>query len=293
MAFWEIFNPFSSGSPLSALENLLSKPNETWDQFKNGQTNVVNKEIADQNLQFQRENLDYEKALQKEIFQREDTAYQRTAADMRAAGLNPLAMQGTNGAGEVIPTDPLQNQYQHQDTGNLQALSQIFNTINQMSVTRNNASLQQAQSNLINQQAENQRIKNLFEHDLLSKSLESSELSNIGKRFENERSNVAWLNDVNNLHFNQNYGITENMPDILKLSAIMSGNKIYNQNFTKFNRDWNDNSFGRTFNDHETPTTENYLSSQQLKGAVLENQIINTLLSLIPMGIGSLFGGKK
>lgn len=56
------------------------------------------------NVQFQREKLAYDKQLQQQIFQREDTAYQRTADDMRAAGLNPLSMNGTNGAGEAIQT---------------------------------------------------------------------------------------------------------------------------------------------------------------------------------------------
>lgn len=45
---------------------------------------------------------DYMKALQEKIFQREDTAYQRTAEDMRKAGLNPLSMQGTNNAGSAV-----------------------------------------------------------------------------------------------------------------------------------------------------------------------------------------------
>lgn len=75
-------------------------------------TNAVNKAIADQNLQFQREQQNYEENLQKEIFNREDTAYQRTVADMNASGLNPLSMGGTNGSGAVVSRTPLQNQYQ-------------------------------------------------------------------------------------------------------------------------------------------------------------------------------------
>lgn len=299
MAFWNslgnlfngLFNPFASGSPISAVSNLLNNPEESWDEFKNGKTNEVNQNIANQNLGFQRENLDYQKALQKEIFAREDTAYSRTAQDMRSAGLNPIAMNGTNGAGEVIQTDPLHNDYQHQDSGSLNALSQIFNTINQMSVTRNNASLNQAQSNLINAQAENQRIKNLYESDMLSSALESSSLSNIGKRFENERSNLAWLNDKENYDFNTKYGLTENMPDIVKLSALMSGQNVVTREFPDFKRDWN--NFGKTFTQYTNSGSENYLSNQQLRGAILENQLLNGMLSLIPHGIASLFGGKK
>lgn len=78
------------------------------------ETNATNKEIAEQNLDFQRDNLEYQKELQQQIFEREDTAYQRTKNDMLAAGLNPLTMQGTNGAGEAIATQPLNNSFQAQ-----------------------------------------------------------------------------------------------------------------------------------------------------------------------------------
>lgn len=76
--------------------------------------NETNKAIADQNLGFQRENLEYQKALQQQIFDREDTSYQRTAQDMAAAGLNPLTMNGTNSSGDVVSTTPLNNEYQAQ-----------------------------------------------------------------------------------------------------------------------------------------------------------------------------------
>lgn len=85
------------------------------------ETNETNKGIAEQNLGFQRENLEYQKALQQEIFNREDTAYQRTKADMLAAGLNPLSMQSTNGAGEAIATSPLNNNFQAQQSAPMQA----------------------------------------------------------------------------------------------------------------------------------------------------------------------------
>lgn len=82
---------------------------------------VKNKETADDNLDFQKDvfaqnqknwetNFDYQKALQERIFDREDTSYQRTVNDMRQAGLNPLAMNGTNGSGEAIATSPLQQE---------------------------------------------------------------------------------------------------------------------------------------------------------------------------------------
>lgn len=78
------------------------------------QTNQTNKDIATENIAYQRELQEYQKALQEKIFEREDTAYQRTKADMLAAGLNPLTMQGTNGSGEAIAMSPLNNSFQSQ-----------------------------------------------------------------------------------------------------------------------------------------------------------------------------------
>lgn len=46
-----------------------------------------------------REQFDYNKQLNNEIMQREDTAYQRAVADAQAAGLSPLVTAGTGGAG--------------------------------------------------------------------------------------------------------------------------------------------------------------------------------------------------
>lgn len=151
----------SKGSPGSALYGdygMLSNPSGAWDQFKNGQTNEVNAQIAEENLKyqkewneqqmnFQRENRDYQRALQQQIFAREDSAYQRTVNDMRAAGISPLAMNGTNGAGEAIQTSPIgeglsapQRNYQHQDMGALQALSGVLQSI--QSFRQSNAEIQ-------------------------------------------------------------------------------------------------------------------------------------------------------
>lgn len=85
------------------------------------ETNATNKEIAEQNLGFQRDLFEYNKALQQQQWEREDTSYQRTKADMLSAGLNPLSMQGTNGAGEVVSQTAPQNNFQAQTGAPMQA----------------------------------------------------------------------------------------------------------------------------------------------------------------------------
>ena len=74
---------------------------------------AVNGAIAQQNLQFQKENLEYQKLLQSKIFEREDNAIQRRVADLEKAGLSPTLATGQGaGAGQAISTQAPQNQFQ-------------------------------------------------------------------------------------------------------------------------------------------------------------------------------------
>lgn len=59
------------------------------------------------NFGLQREQFDYQKALQERIFAREDTALQRRMADAAAAGLNPYSVINSGGAnaGSVVKTE--------------------------------------------------------------------------------------------------------------------------------------------------------------------------------------------
>lgn len=56
------------------------------------------------NYDFSKDVFDYNKALQQEIFNREDTAYERKRRDLERAGLNPNLAAGGSGAaaGQVV-----------------------------------------------------------------------------------------------------------------------------------------------------------------------------------------------
>ena len=65
---------------------------------------VLNDNIAKENLDFQKDVYNYQKQLQREIFQREDNAIRRRAADIAAAGGNPAtAWEQNTGAGAGSP----------------------------------------------------------------------------------------------------------------------------------------------------------------------------------------------
>lgn len=128
--------------------------------------NAINREYAEKNYQLQAKELEYQHALQQQMFDREDTAYQRTVADMRKAGMSPLAMSGTNNAGEAISTTAPQYNYEHRaDTTTPQILGslipQAISSVSNIASLRNQA----AQNSLIEEQARKLRIENDYQED--------------------------------------------------------------------------------------------------------------------------------
>ena len=77
-----------------------------------------------ENLQMQKEQMEYIKKLNEEIMKREDSAYQRQVNDLRKAGLSPL-MSDNGGAGAGGTITPYQAP---QDTTDYNALGTNFNT---------------------------------------------------------------------------------------------------------------------------------------------------------------------
>lgn len=152
------------------------------------ETNETNREIAEQNLQFQRENLDYQKELQQQIFEREDTAYQRTKQDMINAGLNPLSMQSTNGSGEAIATTPLNNNFQAQMPAPMQKENTLDSPLQHiMNIVGASTSIAGAVSDisqlglkrdLLQQQIDSQHIDNLIKAKSHGINLETGEVTN-------------------------------------------------------------------------------------------------------------------
>lgn len=144
-------------------------------------TNYTNKKIADQNLAFERENLEYQKELQNKIFDREDTAYQRTVNDMRSAGINPLTMKGTNGAGQAIQTTAPQNKH----VADPVSFNNAMNTISSLSSVITDNEQKKAQTNLINAQKDEQEVNNKF-----VKAQRLLEISKMIAEIENSRSDT-------------------------------------------------------------------------------------------------------
>lgn len=206
--------------------------------------NTSNEAIASQNLGFQRENLDYLKALQQKIFDREDSSYSRTVADMRAAGLNPLTMSGTNQAGSVVPTNALNNNYQAAAFTGYQP--QDYGFIAQIGQNYLNFAEQK-------ERIKSQQIENNYKSDIAEDRVISFKADALSKVYNS-------LNEKEVRLFNQRYGINKGMtPDERKAAIVLSlmGVKLNNT----YDSAGNDTS-GKPYNEMEYSSPRNITSKE-------------------------------
>ena len=234
-----------------------------WDRYKNGQTNTynermntatnqANKDIAEQNLQFQRENLDYQKALQERIFQREDSAYARTVSDMRQAGISPLVMQGTNGAGEAIATQPLHNEMQYQKNYRQNSGSPIEALNFALSLASGIESLKQ------------QRLNNKFMSDTLNDRVSAYNIENSLKQADLVYKNYENADKGRKVDYNHFFGINDSMTPDERRAAIV--NKMFN--FNDYS-EYDNKFFGDKYTNHQKSYGKVY-SGLQAGGSILD-----------------------
>lgn len=228
-----------------------------WDKVLNGQTNETNERIAretnasneriaQENLKYQRELQEYNKALQEKIFQREDSAYTRTASDMRSAGLNPLSMNGTNGAGEAIALSPLNNGYEekpwnYQSMSPLDALSTVLGYSSALESIKGQRLSNEAQS-----------LANSYNQQTLSDRVNAQTYETMMKQTESLLRSYDEANAYQKRIYNSMFGIVDGMSESERQSAIintvigddnelkealeLSGNKYTNQKNKRYSK---------------------------------------------------------
>lgn len=236
------------------------KDRESEEQ-RNKLTNDTNYQIAQENLAFQRENLDYQKALQQELFQREDTQIQRQVSDARAAGISPLAVGLTGGsAGSAVQTSPLVDTFQASEGHPVANRSQqAMDMLNGLGTIVNLAS----QVATVGQQVEGIKLDN--ESKRLSNSFNSMTFNSRVSRDEVETILARYnaLGEREKRYYNSYFGITEGMPQNeryahilsrhfgIPLNSFDSSGKNFRSSFEDYNRPFS------SITNYSTPVTRN------------------------------------
>lgn len=124
------------GSLVSSGANVLS----AYSTYKGVQDNIKTNDL---NYQLQKDNLNYQKDLQKIMFAREDNAVQRRVADLKNAGLSP-----TLAAGSAASSGPVISTVAPQKVSNLQgylALAQVGTMLAQQQKAQTEADIARQQ----------------------------------------------------------------------------------------------------------------------------------------------------
>lgn len=94
--------------------------------------NTVDRAVANQNLSYQKESRDINLSLQREQWQREDTAMQRAVQDAQNAGINPLWIYGSSApSSSPVNIPPLEDKYSQASGSVVSALATAFGLANQ------------------------------------------------------------------------------------------------------------------------------------------------------------------
>lgn len=169
-----------------------------------------------ENMNFQREAFEYQKQLNQLQMNREDTAVQRYAADLQAAGMNPLLAAGSQAdTGSYTSYNPSTVE------GNVQnPLGEIANAAN--GIMQNVLSWSQEVKNIQQTQLQNELIQEeILNQDYKRKNLDSQTFLNnlLAAKTDEEKRKIIYdtlnsyqeyLQRVNDYQINRRYGLRTN-----------------------------------------------------------------------------------
>lgn len=198
------------------------KSNATKDRESNEKIQQANREsnekINAENLAYQREALDYQKALNEQTMQREDSAAQRSVSDMRSAGLSPLVNFTPSQTSTLSSGSALQNMAPYEEQGLFNRHQSAMDRLTQLqsvvsSITDTAKSFQELQS--LRLQNQSQQLQNTYD--------ESTVYSRINQQYAQEIiNNYDRLDRVKKAQYDAYYGIHSGMSDYEKYARIIA-----------------------------------------------------------------------
>lgn len=246
-----------------------------------------NEKIAEQNLEFQRENLDWQKSVQNVEWSREDDTYARTVADARSAGISPLALQGLNDSGEIVNTESMHNDMHYDEHSKtmdkIQAVQDIISLTNNLV-----ASGQQLSAN--QQEIEQKKLENQYLQSTMSSRVAST---NYDKRSKEHQLQLDYINASNATReekYNSSLGFFRGMSDFDKANLLASqklGNasRSTEKSAHTFYNPENDYSENHEYNSIEFQNASSYAT--QLLSAMAVDKLSSYAMDLLKAKAGA------
>lgn len=196
-------------------------------------TGKASTDVSNKNLNMQKEQYEYEKQLQQQVFEREDTAYQRAVNDARSAGLSALSVSSGSSAGEVVSTSAPQQQDTSQvgfanGMNMLNMLNSVISNLGNLKIQSNLASSQIAKENAETvktlEEANNARLSNPITRKILEQNLTTlmnkNELNSFAMPFYKDYLEWEHLDKKNIQLYNDWYGLNSSMQPVERLMAM-------------------------------------------------------------------------
>lgn len=164
-----------------------------------------------------RENIDYQKEYNAEVFNRADTQYQRTVADLRSAGLSAQLAAGSPSTVAGASAAP------QRTVGNESAaIERLVGLVNAIKQTKSNVSLQSAQADKAVAEADKARADALYTHmqsDAYNEKV-ASEIT-LNRVYSSYYSSCTFLNQID--------GQTRGQKNVLELWNLAKNNDYVDQ----------------------------------------------------------------
>ena len=205
---------------------------DSFDSFTGKKAN----DISAQNFNLQKEELDYQHQLQQQIFEREDTGYQRAVADARAAGLSALSVNGPSNAGGVVSsTAPQQESTQAGFENGMNALNMLTSVLGniqnlkiQNKLANSQIAKEAADTSKVLSEIDDMRLRNPITRDILKAQFDDLDLKNNLNHYNSNylKDYMDWehLDKLNANLFNNWYGINSSMNPVERMIAMSQNN---------------------------------------------------------------------
>lgn len=240
-----------------------------------------NKDISENNLQFQKDTFAYQQALNQLQMEREDTSYSRTVSDMRLSGLSPFMMSGTNSAGSLSAGSAPQKQ-QVDATNLVNSVLSLASTFGQLGQVMSGIQRTDAETQYIKAQAESQILDNKFKSDTFDSRVSSS-------KYSSEAQYIDYRSKYHDYTLNSFYGLTSLMPDLMKQYIMASQGRYYTNSRTNGSSMTSSVYDDQGLRDFGQNLLDSYSYDTKLKKHQSEWATANDILSLL----SQIFGFRK